>query len=282
MPFESLYISRNELQEFLPNPRTIKQFENLFKTANGSVTVDSSTVSDGDFLQWDATASDWVAMAPEALTKTDDTNVTLTFGGTPASALLDAVSITVGWTGELSIARGGTGAADASTALSNLGGAPLTRVLTAGDGLTGGGDLSADRTFDVGAGTGITVNTDDVALDTSSTRNTDHAAVTITAGTGLSGGGDITANRTINLDAAASDLTNGTTGSGQIVLETSPALETPVIGPAYTVATLPAAGTAGRRAYVTDASGPTFLSTLTGGGAVVCPVFDDGTNWVAG
>ena len=51
---------------------------------------------------------------------------------------------------------------------------------------------------------------------------------------------------------------------------------------AYTVATLPAAGTAGRRAYVTDALAPTFLGTLTGGGAVVTPVFDNGTAWVAG
>lgn len=51
---------------------------------------------------------------------------------------------------------------------------------------------------------------------------------------------------------------------------------------AYTVATLPAAGTAGRKAYVTDALAPTFLGTLTGGGAVVCPVFDNGTAWVAG
>lgn len=42
---------------------------------------------------------------------------------------------------------------------------PTTRTLTAGGGLTGGGDLSADRTFDVGAGTGITVNADDVAVD---------------------------------------------------------------------------------------------------------------------
>jgi hypothetical protein len=36
--------------------------------------------------------------------------------------------------------------------------------LTAGAGLTGGGDLSANRTFNVGAGTLITVNADDVAL----------------------------------------------------------------------------------------------------------------------
>lgn len=48
-------------------------------------------------------------LAPAALTKTDDTNVTLTLGGTPATALLKATSLTLGWTGQLSLARGGTG-----------------------------------------------------------------------------------------------------------------------------------------------------------------------------
>jgi hypothetical protein len=42
---------------------------------------------------------------------------------------------------------------------------PNTRGLTAGAGLTGGGDLSADRAFAVGAGVGIAVNADDVALN---------------------------------------------------------------------------------------------------------------------
>lgn len=37
-------------------------------------------------------------------------------------------------------------------------------TLTAGNGLTGGGDLSANRTFNVGAGTGISVAADAVAL----------------------------------------------------------------------------------------------------------------------
>jgi len=46
-----------------------------------------------------------------ALTKTDDTNVTLTLGGSPTTALLAAASLTLGWTGTLSVARGGTGAA---------------------------------------------------------------------------------------------------------------------------------------------------------------------------
>lgn len=42
-----------------------------------------------------------------------------------------------------------------------------SRQIISGGGLTGGGDLSADRTLAVGAGTGIAVNADDVALDAS-------------------------------------------------------------------------------------------------------------------
>lgn len=47
--------------------------------------------------------------AAGALTKTDDTNVTLTLGGNPATSLLRDASITAGWTGTLAPSRGGTG-----------------------------------------------------------------------------------------------------------------------------------------------------------------------------
>jgi hypothetical protein len=50
----------------------------------------------------------------------------------------------------------------------------------------------------------------------------------------------------------------------------------------YTVATLPASPDAGSKAFVNDATGPTFLATLTGGGTVTCPVFFDGSAWRAG
>ena len=43
-----------------------------------------------------------------ALTKTDDTNVTLTLGGSPTTALLGATSLTLGWSGILAASRGGT------------------------------------------------------------------------------------------------------------------------------------------------------------------------------
>lgn len=48
----------------------------------------------------------------------------------------------------------------------------------------------------------------------------------------------------------------------------------------YTVSTLPA-GTLGDTAYVTDATSPTYLGTLTGGGSVKTPVFYNGTAWVS-
>lgn len=45
------------------------------------------------------------SVTPSALTKTDDTNVTLTLGGTPSTALLQAVSLTLGWAGTLADSR---------------------------------------------------------------------------------------------------------------------------------------------------------------------------------
>lgn len=50
------------------------------------------------------------------------------------------------------------------------------------------------------------------------------------------------------------------------------------------VASLPAAGTAGSgaRAFVTDATATTFLTTVAGGGANKVPVVSDGTNWLIG
>lgn len=64
-------------------------------------------------------APSWNALA--ALTETDDTNVTLALGGTPATALFKSVSMTLGWTGTLAVARGGTGSGTAGGARTNLG-----------------------------------------------------------------------------------------------------------------------------------------------------------------
>jgi len=54
--------------------------------------------------------------------------------------------------------------------------------------------------------------------------------------------------------------------------------------PSMTVANLAAAATAGAgaRAFVTDATATTFLSTVSGGGANKVPVVSDGSNWLIG
>jgi hypothetical protein len=49
----------------------------------------------------------------------------------------------------------------------------------------------------------------------------------------------------------------------------------------FTVATLPI-GVVGQRSYVTDANGPTFGAAVSGGGAVVIPVFKNATTWIVG
>lgn len=70
----------------------------------------------GQAIRWNNSTPAWeyytpTSVTPAALTKSDDTNVTLTLGGTPATALLQAASITVGWSGTLAYSRfvSGTG-----------------------------------------------------------------------------------------------------------------------------------------------------------------------------
>jgi hypothetical protein len=73
-------------------------------------------------------------------------------------------------------ATGPTGPTGATGATGATGDVASTRQIISGAGLTGGGDLSADRTLAVGAGTGIVVNADDVALDKASDANVRAAA----------------------------------------------------------------------------------------------------------
>jgi hypothetical protein len=83
-------------------------------TGGGSGTVTSITATAPIVVTpTPLTATGVISVTGAALTKVDDTNVTLTLGGTPSTALLAAASITVAWTGTLAVARGGTGAATA-------------------------------------------------------------------------------------------------------------------------------------------------------------------------
>jgi len=98
-------------------------------TANGGTTWDT------DFKTTDTigtTAMTWHRVIDtgygQALTRTNDTNVTLTLGGTPATSLIQPVSLTMGWSGQLAVDRGGTGAATLTGVVIGNGTGAMTAV----------------------------------------------------------------------------------------------------------------------------------------------------------
>lgn len=96
---DTLYASAtNALSKLSGNITTAKQYLSQTGTGSASQAPSWATISGSD-------------VTGSALSKADDTNVTLTLGGTPATALLRATSLTLGWTGQLSVPRGGTGLA---------------------------------------------------------------------------------------------------------------------------------------------------------------------------
>lgn len=82
------------------NPTTTPNLAFTLSTAGANTHFANATGSTG--------APSFTADA--ALTKSDDTNVTLTLGGSASTALLHATSLTLGWTGQLGLGRGGTAA----------------------------------------------------------------------------------------------------------------------------------------------------------------------------
>jgi hypothetical protein len=106
----------NAVSSLAGNTTTTKQFLSQTGTGAASAAPAWATISGSD-------------ITGAALTKTDDTNVTLTLGGTPATALLRAASITVGWTGQLAVGRGGTGAASFTAYMPVVGGTTTTGAL---------------------------------------------------------------------------------------------------------------------------------------------------------
>jgi hypothetical protein len=146
MATRRLNLTRDQLALFLGNQEQIRQFELLFSTIDGLVNQSepAGTVFAGPATGAAAAPTFRALVASdipsEALTSTDDTNVTLTLGGDPANALLAAVSLTLAWAGQLAVSRGGTGQSsftDGQLLIGNSTGNTLTKAtLTPGANIT--------------------------------------------------------------------------------------------------------------------------------------------------
>lgn len=98
-----------------------------------------------------------------------------------------------------------------------------------------------------------------------------------------SSGGAISFQLTAEITNSGHFLLNTSTDNGtdQLQVNGSANFKGVIAVMTTTVASLPPAGIKGREAVVTDATAPTYLGTLTGGGTVTTPVIDNGTAWVS-
>jgi hypothetical protein len=214
------------------------------------------------------TATGVISVTGAALTKTDDTNVTLTLGGTPTTALLAAASITAGWTGTLAVARGGTGAATASanTVFGNNTASTAAPVFSSSPRFTAIGNLTSDGFVKTSGGIGT------LSVDTATYQPSDADLTTwagITPGTNV--GTFLATPSSANLRAALTDE-NGT----------GAALFNAATTPDFTTGITIGAAAASRKILVGD--GTKFAAsteTWAVPGASTNVLKSDGTNWTA-
>jgi hypothetical protein len=119
-------MSRTLDQIFIANPITTNLSTDLLYFSRSPYT----SGNDAGMTYANFAAQFGSAVTPSALTATPDTNVTITLGGTPATALLQASSITLGWTGQLSPARGGTGVNNGTSTFTVGGNFAMTGAFT--------------------------------------------------------------------------------------------------------------------------------------------------------
>jgi len=166
---------------------------------------------------------------PDNITTTDSEIVHDNLSGFVANEHIDHTSVSI--TAGTGLTGGGTIAStrtlstnDGAIVHDNLSGFVAnehvdhsTVDIIAGAGCTGGGDLTSDRTINVIAGTGITVNTNDVQTNDGAivhdnlsgfvaNEHVDHSTVDIIAGAGISGGGDLTSDRSISVNVDATSV----------------------------------------------------------------------------
>ncbi len=218
-----------------------------------------------------------VSVTAAALTETNDTNVTMTLGGTPATALLQAVSLNLGWSGQLSVARGGTGIASGTSGgilgFTGTGTVASSALLTANAIMLGGG-AGATPTTMASLGTSSTV------LHGNAAGAPSFGSVALTSD--VSGILPLANGGTNAALTAANGAIPYSTGSALALLAPTATARLPLLSgasaaPVWGAYTLPATVTSGGIPCFTSTTAETSSAALAanalilGGGTGVCP-----------
>lgn len=193
-----------------------------FRISNGATSGHVLRGNGTNFVSSTLAASDIVS--GQALTKTDDTNVTLTLGGSPSTALLAAASLTLGWSGQLAQARGGTGSNNGSI----TGTSTLTFTATGSNNIdlvTSTGEVNIGK-VDIDSGTidGVTIGGTTVATSISSALlNVDNIRIDGNAitSTNTNGNIDLTPNGSGEVNITKVDIDSGTIDGVTIATSTA-------------------------------------------------------------
>jgi hypothetical protein len=134
----------------------------------------------------------------------------------------------------------------------------------------------ADVRNAIGSGVAITGNTDEPATLAVGTVNLATGVTGVLAAANIDSAiaRDSEVSAAITAHEGASDPHPGYTTAAELAAAVAPVVTT--------VGALPASHGNFPRYFVTDATAPTFLAIVAGGGAVRTPVWWNGTNWIVG
>lgn len=214
-------LTRDLLAEFIPNPRTIRAFENL------NINTDELTTTIADIQ-----SAPLIGLTTSSVFSNDrflnpGPDVTFAAGGPkgPVTFGLTDTGVSAATYGSATqIAQFNVDAKGRITLASNI----TLNSDNVAEGVVNLFFTNARSRAALSGGTGITYTggTGVIALDTASTRNVDHTAVSVIAGAGLTGGGDISADRTLNVGAGTGIVvdadTVGLTNTGVVAGTYSP------------------------------------------------------------
>lgn len=181
--------------------------------------------------------------------------ITLTVTNTASAAVSALLNLIVGSQSRFQVMPAGPTATDTEVVFTNAAGTGVLRLYS-----SSGNFVFRNEASGVNRGT-VQISSSGAVTLTS----TNSQLITLSAN-----GGVRVAHNSVNIDL--------TCATGTLIIPAA------VRTLSTTVTSLPSAATAGAgaRAFVTDATATTFLSTVAGGGANKVPVVSDGTNWLIG